>query len=243
MPIIWMIVFQLIIFVVILWLLKIFVYKDVSVVLERLKKLQAENLQREEELKNKIDAVKKEYEVKMTSGQEEIEKLKNEANINAQKARGDILKNAKQEGEAILKEALMKKDDIRLELEAELNRKAVLLSQKIIVGLFDSHIVEEVHRQLVDDAIKEIKQLDSNQIKGNVEQVILITAIPLSASQKEKCTGLISGIVGARRAVPVREEIDKTVVAGLIVKLGDLMFDASLNSRLTRIAEKLREGK
>lgn len=243
MPIIWMIVFQLIIFVAILWLLKIFVYKDVGVVLERLKKLQAENLQREEELKNKIDAVKKEYEVKMASGQEEIEKLKNEANISAQKARGDILKNAKLEGEAILKEALMKKDDIRLELEAELNRKAVLLSQKIIVGLFDSHIVEEVHHQLVDDAIKEIKQLDSSQIKGNVEQVVLITAIPLSASQKEKCTSLISGIVGARRAVPVREEVDKTVVAGLIVKLGDLMFDASLNSRLTRVAEKLREGK
>ncbi|MFH1287671.1 MAG: F0F1 ATP synthase subunit delta [bacterium] len=256
MPIVWIVVFQLIIFIAILFLLKRFVYKDISVVLQRLKKLQAENLQREEDLKRKIGELKKEYELKMAGGQEEIEKLKNDANVDAQMARGEILEKAKREGEGILKEALMKKDAIRLELEAELNRKAVLLAQKIIVGLFSSHIVEEIHRQLVDEAVKEVMQLNSSQIKENVEQVIFITAIPLSSGQREKCTNFISGLVGAtlrgrpkeggqpHRAAPTfREEIDKTIIAGLIVKLGDLMLDASLNNRLLRITEMLREAK
>ncbi len=61
MSIIWIVIFQLVIFIAILVLLKKFVYKDISVVLQRLRKSQTENLQREEELKGKMDKLKKEY--------------------------------------------------------------------------------------------------------------------------------------------------------------------------------------
>jgi F-type H+-transporting ATPase subunit b len=241
MPIIQMIVIQIVIFALILYVLKKFVYKDITTVLQKLKQLQAENLQREEDLKVKMDEVKNEYEMKMLSGEEEINKIKDDTKIEARKIREEVLQNAKQEGDTILREALMKKDDVRLELELEQNEKSVFIAQKIIRALFSSGVVNEVHWQLINEAIEEITRLNLSQIKGQIEKVLIITPIPLSAKQRERLNNFIFTLISGK--IPVQEEIDKTIIAGIVIKLDSTVLDASLNNRLSQISEALKEIK
>jgi F-type H+-transporting ATPase subunit delta len=66
------------------------------------------------------------------------------------------------------------------------------------------------------------------------------TAIPLSPEEKDKLAERFAKKFG--RHLTIRNVIDESIVAGMIVKTGDLMIDASLQTKMTNLIKKLRKG-
>lgn len=66
------------------------------------------------------------------------------------------------------------------------------------------------------------------------------TAIPLSPDEKEELAQRFARRFG--RHVTIRNILDESIVAGMVVKTGDLMIDASLQTKMTNLIKKLRKG-
>jgi F-type H+-transporting ATPase subunit delta len=65
------------------------------------------------------------------------------------------------------------------------------------------------------------------------------TAIPLTLKDKDTLAERFAKKLG--RHITIRNVIDESIVAGLIVKTGDLMIDASLQTKMRTLVNKLRK--
>src|SRR5687767_5346152 len=74
------------------------------------------------------------------------------------------------------------------------------------------------------------KQL--NTARGRVE-VIVETAYPLSNPVRERITGRLTQLLG--REVILTTEVNEDLLGGLMVRVGDTVYDASLAARLARL--------
>lgn len=71
-----------------------------------------------------------------------------------------------------------------------------------------------------------------------VAEVEVISASPLSDEQLTKITGAMEKRLS--RKVKLNGKIDKSVMAGIIIRAGDMVIDGSIRGRLDRLADVLQ---
>ncbi len=75
-----------------------------------------------------------------------------------------------------------------------------------------------------------------NRRQGKVE-VAVTTAVELTGEQRQNLSAVISAVLGAEPLLEVR--VDKDILGGLVVRVGDDVFDASLAAELNRMKRRL----
>ena len=75
-----------------------------------------------------------------------------------------------------------------------------------------------------------------NRRQGKVE-VAVTTAVELTGEQRQNLSAVISAVLGAEPLLEVR--VDKDILGGLVVRVGDDVFDASLAAELKRMKRRL----
>lgn len=83
-------------------------------------------------------------------------------------------------------------------------------------------------------AINRIAHERLDELRGRVT-VELRTAEPLDAATLEQVRGKVSGML--KREVKLLTKIDPSIVGGLIIRVGDTVYDASLAARLRQMRE------
>ncbi len=71
--------------------------------------------------------------------------------------------------------------------------------------------------------------------KGIVSAEIT-SAIPLSELEREKAKSIVAGL---GKEVELTEKIDKSIIGGFIIRVGDKQYDASVASRLSDVKQAL----
>lgn len=66
------------------------------------------------------------------------------------------------------------------------------------------------------------------------------TAVPMTPVLRTEITGQLSARLG--REVRLREVVDESLIGGMIVRVGDTVFDSSVASRLNRIGKSAAAG-
>ncbi len=66
------------------------------------------------------------------------------------------------------------------------------------------------------------------------------TATPLTDDLRQSITDKMSQLVS--RQVVLRESVDPELIGGMIVRIGDTVYDASISGRLDRMNQSLRSG-
>jgi F-type H+-transporting ATPase subunit delta len=78
--------------------------------------------------------------------------------------------------------------------------------------------------------------------KQGRRRVTVRSAVPLDDGQKAALEGRLSALIGG--ATPqVKLEVDPSLIAGLVVQVGDDVYDASVRTRLKRLRDRLLERK
>lgn len=120
--------------------------------------------------------------------------------------------------------------------------------KKIIEEVFGDKISNEMNNFLkiiIDkrrghfiDQIKWEYEKAVNKHKGIV-RATAITAVPLSDKDKTILQNKLSTITG--KTVKLSNEIDKTVIGGILIKIGDKVIDGTIKSRLEEMKESLSQ--
>jgi F-type H+-transporting ATPase subunit delta len=78
-----------------------------------------------------------------------------------------------------------------------------------------------------------------NEERGVVE-ALATTAMPLTQDETVALQRKVAELAG--RTVDLRVEVDESLIGGLMVRVGDTLYDASVRGRLERLRERLVAG-
>ena len=240
MLIIQLIIIQITTFIALVFVMRKIMYSASMNETRRLQVLNEENSKKARELALKIEDAQKQYRDKITAAENEIAKLRVQAKEEARLLKEDALNKARQEGERIVAGALNSKEEIRVEIEAQMKEASIGQSLKLVRAVLGSDNLKILHQSCLREAIKEIEKIDNSNFRVTAAEGELITPYEIDKETKEKIAGLLSG--KTNKKIVLSEKIDKEIIAGITVKLGSMIIDGSLSGKLKEAQHALRKG-
>lgn len=98
-------------------------------------------------------------------------------------------------------------------------------------------LLADRHRELILSEVHAIYKRLVNEEKG-IAEAIVITAFPLSDEDKQQLVARFQPIVG--KELQLVEKVDSDILGGVIVQVGDRLYDGSLRTSLSRFQERLK---
>jgi F-type H+-transporting ATPase subunit delta len=84
--------------------------------------------------------------------------------------------------------------------------------------------------KLTKELLEALSHLDAAPLRGGAKQVNVATAQPLLPAESQQLAQWVAASVGAE--IPVQVTTDASLVAGCVVRIGDVVVDISLVNRL-----------
>ena len=75
-------------------------------------------------------------------------------------------------------------------------------------------------------------------LRENIEEAVAITAVPMSSEQKEKLTAKLEKTTGKK--ILLKNQIDKSLIGGVVLKIGNRQMDDSVKSRLEGVRRQIQ---
>ncbi len=232
-----LVIVQIVTFVAIVFVLRKLLYSESAKEMLRLKKLKEETANKQKELQQKIDAAQDAYKEKMAEAEEKARAYRIKSEEEAKELKKQVLNKANEEAEQIVKSAFNAKEKMREEIVEEMRKRAPMLASRIFEEFLSPEVRDMAHRELVRDVIHKIKTAEKISFKSRIDKGEIISARPLSDSDKSEIELLIRNNLGYE--VPLQGKEDEQLVAGVIIKLGTILIDGSLDSRLKQVEAEL----
>ena len=83
--------------------------------------------------------------------------------------------------------------------------------------------------------------VDSYKTACGIEQVTVVTAVPMSKDEKKRLEAVLSK--KRRNKIELKNEVDQSILGGVIIRFPDSVTDASLKSRLVKAKYDLHKEK
>ncbi len=226
-------------FVLIIVFLRWLLSSHIARALKRLQQLNQQNLAKGKSLKEELERAKREAEREIKEGRSQAEAIKEEAKEEAEKVREDMLGQARQEAKRLINEAVRDCQRKSAELSLKMQEKAVYLANDMIRYIFTEKGREDLHIQLIDELLVEIKALEKEKVKAKGNKAEVVCAYPLRDAQKKSLKEILSSKLN--RDIAFTEKIDQEIVAGLVVRLGGFVIDGSIKNKFRKILPLMRE--
>jgi F-type H+-transporting ATPase subunit b len=151
--------------------------------------------------------------------------VEEEARADAAKARDAALEQVKEERDRILSD-----------LRGQVASLAMAVSQKLISETLDEHR----QRSLIDEFFSGVKEgrvtvLEGQALVGMSAEVV--SALPLTPQEQDRVKQEVLSKVGSQATVSFR--VDPTILGGLIIRVGDKVLDASVSGQLATLRQSL----
>jgi F-type H+-transporting ATPase subunit b len=226
---------QIINFLVLLWLLKILLYKPILKRLEeRVKKLK-EIEEGEREIKRKKIQTQQETEKMIQKARERTRKILEESKEISEKEKERILKRAEAEVREILKEA---KEKAEVEIEKLKEKEKEIIKQKtkeIIKEVLSLAFTRELHQKYLREVIEELKGLNFKKLQDR--DIVLVETI-FAFPPTEKVEREIRDFLFSKLKNPVfKTRVDPELIAGMKISIeqGLFLIDGSLKGKIEKV--------
>ena len=241
---IWTFIFQLINFVVLLLILRKLLYRPVKEIMEKRRAAVRKTLEDAEKTKTEAIALKDEYEKKKT----EIGRLRGEAldkaEAEAEAMRKEILRKAEEEAKVIFHKERARLDFEKKKLESRLKESIVDTSlsfaASVLSDLSDMNLHNRILEKLVESVPGIVKEIKDMNIPADGLSVEIVSAYPLADSFTGRILEEFKTVYHGN--VSVNTVVDSELVAGAVVTILDMVYDASLKGQLKAFGEKLRKA-
>ncbi len=231
-----LVVIQIITFAAIVFALRKLLYVETAKETERLKKLKQEAAARQKELTQKIEAAENAYREKVAMAEEHIRSFRLKAEEQAEEMKKNVLDKAERESERILNAATNAREKMREEIALEMRKKAPEAASHIFTEVLSDKTKLIAHKELVKEVESVVKKIDDAKFNLKIEKGELDSAYPLDKNEKIRLSSLVIERLGHK--ITFEEKIDKNLVAGVVIRLGTLVIDGSLENRLKQIEER-----
>lgn len=238
---IWTFLFQVINFVVLLFILKRLLYKPVKEIMEKRRSLIEKTIEDAERTKKEAIELKEQQ-------QQEVNKLKT---LQPQMIE-DMKKEMMEEKKKLLIEAkeeaakIIDKEKALFEIEKKKSEDALKDNAIESVSVFASNLLkdisdEELNKSIYRKFLHELEGISSNikTIEDESVSVDLAFAYPLDEEELRKLEKALEQQLSKKMTITTK--VDGTLIAGLKIKLNDWVYDFSLKGQIDSLTSRLRE--
>jgi len=231
-----LIILLLLMFVAMIYVFRRIMIQDVTRATLHLDEMASEYKKKEDELNQRTEKAKVEAEAMVKAAQMEAERIKAEAIQEADAQKEKIISLARSQAEEIIQQADRSRNLLLSEIEERINKAAINKACELIDDVLPSDFKQLVHSRWVADLITSgFDNLGASvHIPEDVVEARISTAFPLSSEEKAAITRKIQEVLGRR--LEVVEAVDSSLIAGLVVSLGELVLDGSLKNKIQKKA-------
>lgn len=235
--------FQIVNFIVLLFILKRLLYKPVKEIIEK-RRAMIENTVKDAE-KTRQDALdlRGKYEEEMAKlkdlRNQTLEKLQEEALLERKRLLGKAEEEAGrvlEKGKAVL-EAEKKK--LQLEIKERSIDTACTMAVNLLGDLTDEELHKAVYRKLLDGLDGIAADLSAKAGKDESLRLELASAYPLSEEELQKFSRNLESLLS--RKADVRTVIDDHLIAGARINAYDRVYNFSLSGQVDLFRRRLKE--
>ena len=227
-------------FLIMLVVLRIWVYKPILGLLEKRRQNIAQGLEDARVAAEARASAEKEAAKIIADAQAEASKIVREANERAQGVAKEVKVEAETEAakarEAALAEAEAERNRVLADLRGQVAALSISAAQKLVGEALD----EKRQRALLDEFFSGVKSgkvvvLNDANFKGEAAEVT--SALPLTDQEQDTVKKDVLAKAGAQ-AVTFR--VDPSIMGGLVIKVGDKVLDGSIAGRLEGLRQNLK---
>lgn len=235
---------QVLNFLVLLWLMKRFLYKPILKAIDQREKRIASELASAQS--DKISALKQKEENDQTSKDlaTESKAMLTKAQDEAHKEKEKLLKEARVAAETRKKDQqealLLEEKTLRTEVKKTIQNEVLAITTKVLKDLATVTLQEQV----VESFLSRLKDLDANQkkdlkseIQGRSEPIVLRTAEEMGPELKKKTDSVIQGLFGSSLTLVYESSAD--LICGIEVCFPGQKIAWTIQDYLSTLSEKL----
>ena len=227
-------------FLIMLVVLRVWVYKPLLGLLDKRRQNIAQGLEDARVAAEARANAEKEAAKIIADAQAEASKVVRDANERAQSIAKEVKTEAEAEAakarEASLAEAEVERNRILGDLRGQVAALSIAATQKLVGEALD----EKRQRALLDEFFSGVKSgkvviMDDANLKGESAEVT--SALPLTDQEQTAVKNDVLAKVGAQ-AVTFR--VDPSILGGLVIKVGDKVVDGSVAGKLDGLRQNLK---
>jgi len=211
--------------------LKKFFDREATLHTAHLDALIAENTAKEEEIKKHLEDAKRQSQEIIANAQKDATAQKEEILKAVADDKNKIIADAQARAEEVIKQA----DNARLALLSELEQKigesATVRALELLQSVLPDDFRKEVHQRWVSDVISSnFAELDRLRVPQGLSEVKVVSAFILTDDQKSGLKLKLKEKLGFE--FDLKEELDPSLICGLVVNIGSLILDGSLKFKM-----------
>lgn len=238
MPIVEFIIVQTIVFLGVLYVLRRIMIRDTASAVNRLRIADEENANRLAEMKKRIAEAEDEFRRRSTELDEALATQREEAMRQLEEEKKRALALSREEGERILDTAKGRAEKIDHEIEHEVRTHAVVIVGTAVRQVFSERLRGALNDQLVDELLEEMAAADIGYLPEEIREVEIILPYAPAADLKKKIKAILEKKL--TRKIEVRETVRQEIGGGMILRLGSLVMDGSLEGKVSGIVHNLK---
>ncbi|MFH1798447.1 MAG: F0F1 ATP synthase subunit delta [Candidatus Omnitrophota bacterium] len=226
--------------VAIVMFLRMVLHRQLEIGINRIKKMDKDNLEKEVKLNNRLEKFNKEYEEKMRIAEKQADDLLNLARESSKKIRDEERAKAKEEAKKIIANALREKESILKEAARELDRKASEFAEVILKRVFSEKELSGFRVSAVREIVDALVGTENiRELLEKHKQVKVLTTDKLSAQDEAYVIKAIEAHGGG--GTEVEFTIDPSVLGGVLFKIGPSTIDGGIAARIRNAAMAVKE--
>ena len=230
-------------FLIMAYILTRFLFKPLKEMLDKRAGKATKALDEAEKAIHDAEALRLEYEKKRQNIDAEFAALKNEARIVIDQTRQQMLQEAYEEIEAMRARAQEEIEQQRAEALRLHRSKIGELVSTLIQRMMQDMLNPEIHRAYLDAFLDQLRSVQLNgHIANNGAQAVsaeLITTTPLAQEQEKRITATLETAVS--QPVDLTCRVDPGLIAGAMIRLGDILIDGSLQGQIQQLRMRYEE--
>ncbi|RLC95946.1 MAG: hypothetical protein DRI77_09250 [Chloroflexi bacterium] len=227
-------------FLIMAYILTRFLFKPLKEMLDKRASQVAKAVEEAEKATREAEKLRLEYEKKRENIDAEIVALKNEARIVIDATRQQMLQEARQEIEAMRARALEEIEQQRADALRLHRSKIGELVAALTRRMMEDILSPPLHRAYLDAFLHQLRSVQLNgRISANGEEAVsaeLITATPLTQENKTRIVTTLETLVS--QPIDLVCRVDAGLIAGAMVRLGDMLIDGSLQGQLQQLRSR-----
>jgi hypothetical protein len=229
------VVIILALFVGMLIFLKKFFEREATMHTAHLDTLISETTAKEEQIKKQYEDAKRQSQEIIANAQKDAATQKEDVLKAVAEEKNRIIAAAQARAEEVIKQA----DNARLallsELDAKINEGATLRALELLQSVLPEDFRKEVHSRWVSDVIaNSLAELDRLRVPQGLSEVKVVSAFILTDAQKSGLKLKLKEKLGFE--FDLKEEVDPSLICGLVVNIGSLILDGSLKFKMQGVA-------
>lgn len=236
---IWLVVIQLGIFAGLVFFLRNILTRNITSATSQLKEMNADYTQKLEDAKKQQAEAEKFYDDTLLRAKTDAEKAKVQILKEANENQDRIVKEARALSEDIIGQANRASETIRKEMDHLVHERSIDTACELLPEVLTGEFGKKAHAQWVEEFLASgFENLDRLHLPDTLEEVELISAYPLSAPEKNQVAKKIE--TKFKSNIRLLEKVDPTLVAGIKIRLGSVVIDASFKNKIQEVAKNAK---